>query len=89
MENPLKPENNARKVVSLEEYRLRKEKERGTVRDEKKLPEKKADVIGAEKFKILREKKMHTKLLKDLGLGPNATEDEINRAITEEMGGFD
>lgn len=89
MENPLKPENNSHKVISLEEYRLRKEKERGAARGEQKPLEKKADVIGAEKFKILREKKMHTKLLKDLGLGPNATEDEINRAITEEMGGFD
>lgn len=89
MENSLKPENNAHKVASLEEYKLRQEKERGTVRDEKKLPEKKADVIGAEKFKMRREKKRDIELLRELGLEPNATEDEINRAITEEMGGFD
>ncbi|MBI2121658.1 MAG: hypothetical protein HYT98_00905 [Candidatus Sungbacteria bacterium] len=80
------PQNNFENVVNLDEYRQRKEK---PLPESGQKPGQKVKVLPFEKLQERKERKEREELIKELGLPEGATEDEINRAIVEKVGGVE
>lgn len=80
------PQTDLENVVNLDEYRKRKEK---PLPESGQKPGQKAKVLPFERLQDMQERKEQEELIKKLGLPKNATDDEINRAIVEQVDGVE